>query len=136
MKTLLRLIYTSRSNVQLDEAGLASLLEQSRSNNYDSGITGVLSFGHGFFLQVLEGPERFLISRYSKIIADPRHRDCEILEVSLTQDRLFPNWTMGFVGEFKRGAAHYNELLDYRIIRDDATRTRALLKDLLEIVTE
>jgi len=136
MKTLLRLIYTSRSNVQLDEAGLASLLEQSRSNNYDSGITGVLSFGHGFFLQVLEGPERELISRYSKIIADPRHRDCEILEVSLTQDRLFPNWTMGFVGEFKRGAAHYNELLDYRIIRDDATRTRALLKDLLEIVTE
>ena len=136
MKTLLRLIYTSRSNVRFDEAGLASLLEQSRGSNYDSGITGVLSFGHGFFLQVLEGPERELISLYSKIIADPRHRDCEILDVSLTQDRLFPNWTMGFVGEFKRGAAHYNELLDYRIVRDDAARTRALLNELLAIVTE
>ncbi|MGY6216974.1 BLUF domain-containing protein [Methylolobus aquaticus] len=136
MKTLLRLIYTSRSNVHLDEAGLASLLEQSRGNNYDSGITGVLSFGHGFFLQVLEGPERELISLYSRIIADSRHRDCEILDVSLTHDRLFPNWTMGFVGAFKRGSAPYNELLDYRIVRDDAAKTRALLDDLLEIVTE
>jgi hypothetical protein len=136
MNTLLRLIYTSRANVRFDEASLNSLLEQSRGNNYDSGITGVLSFGHGFFLQVLEGPERELITLYSKIIADPRHRDCQILDVGVTLDRLFSNWTMGFVGEIKRVGSHYNEMLDYRIIRNDAASTRSLLNALLEILTE
>lgn len=136
MKTLLRLIYTSRASVRFDDASLASLLEQSRGNNYHTGVTGVLSFGHGFFLQVLEGPERDLITLYSKIIADPRHRDCQILDVGLTQDRLFSNWTMGFVGEVRRLGGHYNELLDYRVIRDDAASTRTLLDSLLEIVTE
>jgi Sensors of blue-light using FAD len=72
--------------MRFDEAGLTTLLEQSRGNDYDSDITGVLSFGHGLFLPVLEGPERDLISRYSKIIAEQCLRDCEILDVSLTQD--------------------------------------------------
>jgi hypothetical protein len=136
MKALLRLIYTSRSRVHFDDASLASLLHQSRVNNYRSGITGVLSFSHGFFLQVLEGPEREVISRYAKIIGDPRHEDCELLDISLTWDRLFSNWTMGFVGEIKRVGGHYNEMRDYRIIRDDAENTRALLDALMEILTE
>ena len=64
MKSLLRLIYTSRSSVPFDEASLENLLEKARLNNYHTGITGVLSFGNGFFLQVLEGPERELVNLY------------------------------------------------------------------------
>ena len=136
MKNLLRLIYTSRACIPFDDASLKALLEKSRINNYHTGITGVLSFGNGFFLQVLEGPDREVITLYSKIIADPRHRDCEILDISLTHQPLFSNWTMGFVGQVKKIGDHYNEMLDYRTIREDPERTRNLLNALLEIVSE
>jgi hypothetical protein len=136
MQSLLRLIYTSRASVPFDETGLAKLLEKSRSNNYHTGITGVLSFGNGFFLQVLEGPERELITVYAKILADARHRDCEILDLNLTRERMFSNWTMGFVGEVRKLGGHYNEMLDYRVLREDPDQTRGLLSSLLEIISE
>ena len=136
MQSLIRLIYTSRACIPFDKASLDALLEKSRSNNYHAGITGVLSFGNGFFLQVLEGPERQMIPLYATILADPRHRNCEILDINLTHERMFSNWTMGFVGAVTKIGGHYNEMLDYRIIREDPERTRGLLNALLEIVTE
>jgi hypothetical protein len=136
MKSLLRLIYTSRASIPFDEASLNALLEKSRHNNYGHGITGVLSFGNGFFLQVLEGPERDLITTYAKIIADGRHRDCAILDISLTHQRLFSSWTMGFVGDIRKVGGHYNELLDYRVIREVPVDTVKLMNALVEILSE
>lgn len=134
MKTLLRIIYTSRASIPFDDVSLNSLLDQARSSNYHAGITGVLSFGHGFFLQVLEGPEARLISLYSKILNDRRHRDCQIIDMAFTHQRLFCNWTMGFVGEINKIGQSYNEIIDYRVVREDLAETRFLLDSLLEIV--
>jgi hypothetical protein len=135
-KNLLRLIYTSRAGVRFDEGSLQALLERARSNNYHNGITGVLSFGNGFFLQVLEGPEDRLITLYAKILADTRHRDCAILDVHLAEQRLFANWSMGYVSDFRKIGGHYNEMLDYRTVREDRDGTLNLLEALLEIVSE
>ena len=136
MKNLLRLIYTSHATVPFDAAAVESLLVKARRNNYDSGITGLLSFSHGHFLQVLEGPETEVLPLYARILQDSRHRECVIISIQLTRQRLFPNWSMGHVQPNPRVGSHYNELLDYRTVIDDLEATRRLLDDLFEIVME
>jgi hypothetical protein len=136
MKEFLRLIYTSRATSSFDADNLDQLLEKSRSNNYGKGITGVLTFGHGFFLQVLEGPENELIKLYSTIMADPRHNQCAILDIRLTYVRMFSNWSMGYASFPGKIGGHYNELLDYRVINDNPEHTKVLLDSLLEIIRE
>ena len=136
MKNLLRLIYTSRAAVPWDADAVESLLVKARRNNYDSGITGILSFNHGHFLQVLEGPETEVLALYSRILKDSRHRECVILSIQLTRTRLFPNWSMGHVQPNPKVGGQYNELLDYRTVTDDVKATQRLLDDLFEIVME
>jgi hypothetical protein len=136
MKNLLRLIYTSHATVPFDAAAVESLLVKARRNNYDSGISGLLSFSHGHFLQVLEGPETEVLPLYARILQDRRHRDCVIISIQLARLRLFPNWRMGHVQPNPRVGSLYNEMLDYRIVNDDVAAARRLLDELLEIVTE
>lgn len=136
MKNLLRLVYTSKPYGLFEDGSLEALLEKSRSNNYERDITGVLHFGNGLFMQVLEGPETEVISLYSKILADSRHRDCAILSVNLIQRRLFGSWSMGFVSRSKTMNYGYNELLDFRRPRDDSAEMRTLIDSLVEVLRE
>ena len=136
MKHLLRLIYTSRATVAFDEAAVDDLLVKARRNNYDTGVTGALSFNHGHFLQVLEGPETEVLPLYARILHDRRHRECVIIAIHLIHERLFPNWSMGHVRPNPRVGSQYNELLDYRAVTDNPAATQRLLNDLFEIVLE
>ena len=131
---MLRLVYTSKPYGSMEDSVLDDLLERSRSKNYKSGITGVLHFGNGSFLQVLEGPETEVINLYSKITADPRHRNCIILSINLVQDRLFGNWSMGFLSGKRKITHGYNELLDYRQARHDKEEISGVLEMLLEVL--
>ena len=136
MKNLLRLIYTSHATIPFDDAAIEALLVKARRQNYDNGITGVLSFSHGHFLQVLEGPENQVLALYARILNDRRHRDCVIIAIQLIRTRLFPNWTMGHVQANAKVGFQYNELLDYRTVSDDVEDAQRLLNDLFEIVRD
>lgn len=136
MKNLLRLIYTSQAAVPFDAGAVESLLVKARRSNCDNGITGVLSFSHGHFLQVLEGPETEVLPLYARILRDRRHRECVIISIQLVRLRLFPNWNMGHVAPNPRVGSLYNEMLDYRIVNDDLKAARRLLDELFEIVME
>ena len=136
MKNLIRLIYTSRATVPFDDSEIESLLVKSRRTNYDAAITGVLSFSHGCFLQVLEGPESGVLTLYSRILNDTRHRECVIISIQLIRTRLFPNWSMGLVRPSKKVGYQYNELLDYRVVTDDPVTSRNFLENLFEVVTD
>lgn len=95
---MIRLIYASVAapGLQLDE--LTSLLHAAARHNAEHGITGALCYGGGAFLQALEG-ERGAVSRlYNKIVRDPRHADCEILEAATIDARAFAEWSMKLIG--------------------------------------
>ncbi len=55
------------------------ILRKSKANNPALGITGVLCFSEGIFLQVLEGGRSAVNRLYNRIAADPRHTDVELL---------------------------------------------------------
>lgn len=91
-----RLIYVSSAVEYFDEAALEDLLAQARVNNATLGITGLLLYGEGAFLQLLEGPREAVESLYASIREDPRHTLCLVLDEEAHVPRLFGDWRMAF----------------------------------------
>ncbi len=92
---LVRLMYASRAVESASEAEMATILQQSKKNNPGIGVTGVLCFSAGIFLQVLEGGRNAVSALYNKIAADPRHKDVVILRYEEIDERSFGSWSMG-----------------------------------------
>ncbi len=94
---LVRLLYASRVVARLNSEVLDSIMEQSRSHNIPSGITGILCFSDDQFIQVLEGGRDQVCELYNTIVRDGRHREVRILQFEEISERRFGGWTMGQV---------------------------------------
>jgi Sensors of blue-light using FAD len=94
---LVRLLYASRATAGFDISSMPTILQQSRQNNPDQGITGILCYSGDIYLQVLEGGRATVNSLYNKISKDPRHTDVVILDYEEVSERCFASWTMGQV---------------------------------------
>ncbi|GHA58902.1 BLUF domain-containing protein [Pontibacter akesuensis] len=107
---MLQLVYLSAAIKIMPDEELHSLLAQSRSNNERSGITGILLYHDGNFIQVLEGEEVQVMNLYYRIEQDSRHRGIIKLFSSHISQRDFPDWSMGYKS---LSAREYNEALGY-----------------------
>ena len=94
---LVRLMYASRATGAMDHEALLTILRQSKAHNPTVGITGVLCFSEGIFLQVLEGGRAAINRLYARIVADARHTDVELLSYEEISERRFAGWAMGQV---------------------------------------
>lgn len=94
---LVRLVYASRAVASVDQAQLLAIVRQSKANNPAHGITGVLCFSEGIFLQVLEGGRSAVNQLYNRIAADPRHTQVELMVYEEIGERRFAGWSMGQV---------------------------------------
>ena len=93
---LVRLLYASRA-VDTSPEAIESILSQSRQHNPVSGITGVLCYGGGIFLQAIEGGRMAVSELFGHIQKDPRHKDVALLQYEEIFERRFGGWTMGQV---------------------------------------
>jgi hypothetical protein len=91
-----QLIYSSSATQPFWPDDLFALVEKSRSKNSPRGLTGMLLFHEGQFLQLLEGPEPAVRDCFAMIQRDPRHDSTRILMTGVCTERDFPEWTMGF----------------------------------------
>lgn len=91
-----RIIYCSQATHDVSPEELVSLLELSRRNNDQAGLSGMLLYSSQSFLQVLEGEPAALTSTYARIAADDRHTNLRMLMNAEVAAPLFPDWTMGF----------------------------------------
>jgi Sensors of blue-light using FAD len=89
-------VYLSEGSVPFTEKDLGELLKKSRENNSELGLTGMLLYKSGNFLQVLEGKKEKVLALYEKIARDPRHTRLQILFQGISPKRDFPDWSMGF----------------------------------------
>jgi len=90
-----QLVYRSEAIRPMRETDLRELLRQARGKNHRLGLTGVLLYKAGGFLQVLEGDEDTVRALYATVREDPRHDDVETLLTTRADRRLFPGWSMG-----------------------------------------
>ena len=97
---LVRLLYASRA-VDMGDEAIASILAHSRQYNPVLGITGILCYGGGVFLQAIEGGRMAVSELYGHILKDPRHKDVVLLDFQEISERRFGGWTMGTVNLLK-----------------------------------
>ena len=88
------LTYQSRAAAPPSDAELESLVLRARSRNQAHGVTGMLLYENGRFLQTLEGPPNGLDVIWSSIKRDERHNDIEVLSQHLVSGRLFQDWDL------------------------------------------
>ncbi len=90
-----RLIYRSISCDELLQTDALSRLENNAANyNRRYGVSGILILSDDRFLQVLEGPSKFVNRIYAKIVKDAKHHDVELISYEAVAKPEFHDWEM------------------------------------------
>lgn len=90
------LTYVSFATCPMTDDDLKAILSVARSTNEELGITGMLLYRDGFFIQALEGEAHHVNALYDKIRQDPRHRNVVTVDIHPIDKRTFVGWHMGF----------------------------------------
>ncbi len=93
---LYRLLYVSTARHFLSDQELETLLEQARANNRAAGLTGMLIYAEGNFLQYVEGPRPEIDALVARLERDTRHHGLIRLIEGQTGRRIFSDWSMGY----------------------------------------
>jgi len=88
------LTYQSRASRPPSDTDLDEIITHARARNRKHGVTGMLLYEDGRYLQTLEGPPEGLDTIWSSIRQDERHRDIEVLTEHLVTGRLFSGWDL------------------------------------------
>src|SRR3569833_826693 len=91
------LLYVSTASVSVAMAladTMQDILVASDANNRRDGITDFLLSDGYSFVQLLEGPKRKVQACFSRICADGRNSLPTVRDMSCSDSRLFPNWSM------------------------------------------
>lgn len=97
MPSLGYLLYSSTAVRKMESEDLTNLLEISRANNKRRGITGMLLYKDGCFMQMLEGDQDEVRNLFETIRQDSRHESVVEIVSDPVQERSFSDWSMGFV---------------------------------------
>ncbi|SNS03348.1 BLUF domain-containing protein [Antarctobacter heliothermus] len=123
-----RLIYLSSAVRLATRDDLARILGAARRNNRRDGVTGLLMYHDGTFLQILEGEEEAVDRVFGRIALNDLHRGIQSLPPTQVRERLFADWTMAFAnpdtlcGDDDLGAKAFEA------VRQDLDRIEALDK--------
>lgn len=88
-------MYVSTATHLMSEAQLEALLLDARTHNQRHGVTGVLLYSGGNFMQCIEGSDVAIQMTYARIAASSQHKHLIELINEPCAERLFPNWHMG-----------------------------------------
>lgn len=115
--------YVSTASRAMRRDDLIAILETARSLNRDVGVTGLLLFEGGHFLQVLEGPEPAVHEIFARISEDPRHMQIRLLFEGEVDEPQFADWSMGFQ------ALDGSEWMEFPGVDDQPKDMRATVED-------
>jgi Sensors of blue-light using FAD len=93
---LYAIVYVSQAARQLSLPELQQLQAQSQQRNLQEGVTGVLLYADGAFMQYLEGPAAGLARTYERIRPHPWHYGVIDLVREPIAEREFAGWSMAF----------------------------------------
>lgn len=92
---------------------LTRLLAECREYNAANGVTGMLLYNNGTFVQVLEGEERIIDELLDRIEGDPRHNGIKSLGRKRIERRQYSGWNMGFKRIADRDLRHIEGLAEF-----------------------
>jgi len=89
-------VYASAADKPFSSEELDDLLAKARANNEKVGVTGVLLYHDGSFLQILEGEQDKVEAIVNRIQQDERHCNVKMLYHGEIDEPNFGDWSMGF----------------------------------------
>lgn len=92
----LSIVYVSSATHLLTDEELQTLLMSARARNSLLGISGILLYGDGNFMQLLEGPEAEVREVFARICSDPRHHMVTMIFEERGLPREFADWSMAY----------------------------------------
>jgi hypothetical protein len=95
-RPIFAVVYVSTAVAPFGDEELKKLLTESRISNCKVGITGLLLYREGNFMQFLEGPKDAVLETLARIKTDPRHHSMIFLTQQAQERREFASWSMGF----------------------------------------
>ncbi|MEJ8568807.1 BLUF domain-containing protein [Elongatibacter sediminis] len=104
MPGLHAIVYVSSAVHLMQPDELEQLLARARRKNQKLGVTGLLLYCDGNFMQYIEGEEENLRKIFKTIQTDPRHQGLVKILDQPVNEREFADWNMGFA------IAHETEL--------------------------
>jgi hypothetical protein len=113
LSPVFQFVYVSSAIVLFTDHDLQGLLEVSRRRNAESGLTGLLLYVNGNFIQLLEGEKEAVFATRDRIASDSRHRGMIVLLEDFSEKRDFPDWSMGFEALDPMAAADLPGLSDF-----------------------
>lgn len=131
---LVRLLYVSRALDPDASAATDAILAVAREHNMANGITGILCYGGGIYLQAIEGGRNQVNNLYAQIVSDKRHTDVVLLNYEEIAERRFGGWTMGQVNLSKLNTSvvlKYSELPELDPYAVSGLVSLALLEELM-----
>lgn len=90
-------LYLSRTTRAWSQSDLEKLVDVSWTRNTQDGVMGLLLYGNGHFIQLLEGRRQRLSLTFERIARDERHGQVEVLLDGPTARRAFGEWAMGLL---------------------------------------
>src|SRR6476620_317694 len=96
MGELEAVVYVSSASWEFGTADLDALLVEARDLNRRTGLTGILLYSDGNFMQFFEGERAAVDETYGRIKASKRHTGIIQLLHEPIEKRSFPEWEMGF----------------------------------------
>lgn len=120
-----QIIYSSSATRPMDDQELVDLLDHARKNNHSMGVTGILVYHQGDFMQVLEGGAAVVDDLYRVIQEDERHTNIKTILRRNVPDREFSDWEMAFkhvTPEDISRVEGFNELADFKKLNSDIFR--------------
>lgn len=94
---LCRLIYVSETSLQPNDSAVSDIINKAKAYNEQYDITGALFLHEGYFVQCLEGRRHYINQLYNSIVTDSRHNNVQLLYFADIIERLFGQWSMGFL---------------------------------------
>ncbi len=96
MDYIFQLSYMSESLHPFSESELEKMLIRARRHNEAAGVTGILVYNKGVFLQLLEGEESAVHEIYKRICRDRRHHEIHCFFENYSKERMFADWSMAY----------------------------------------
>ena len=93
---MISVTYVSSAVYRFSEVTLLDLVDQCQRNNERLGVTGILVYSDGNFMQVIEGADLVIHALYERIQRDSRHRGIHTVHQQVIQAREFRGWSMAY----------------------------------------
>jgi len=121
------LLYISDAIETITDENLEAIRKVSTEHNAEHGITGILFYSAGHFVQLLEGDPGKIRRLFDKIVLDRRHTAVKLLIERPAEERIFPDWSMGVLDLRNYSDKERLDLDDlvhlsgYQVHKDDGT---------------